>query len=130
MHNWFEMPQLIYIVLPFHRNVSITLFHVFSRLCGHSGSSVDRAGHTGGDTGAVSYLYHRQQVSGLYRCRGHTGANSISRYVHICTSRTLDAQPHTHTSLHMTNCTADLRLCFRYSDSTIPLLLIAEISSS
>ena len=27
------------------------------------------------------------------------------------------------------NCTADLRLCFRYSDSTIPLLLIAKISS-
>ena len=27
------------------------------------------------------------------------------------------------------NCTADQRLCFRYSDSTIPLLLIAKISS-
>ena len=27
------------------------------------------------------------------------------------------------------NCEADQRLCFRYLDSTIPLLLIAEISS-
>ena len=27
------------------------------------------------------------------------------------------------------NCEADQRLCFRYSDSTIPLLLIAKISS-
>ena len=27
------------------------------------------------------------------------------------------------------NCTADQRLCFRYSDSTIPLLLKSEISS-
>ena len=27
------------------------------------------------------------------------------------------------------NCTADQRLCFRYSDSTIPPLLIANISS-
>ena len=27
------------------------------------------------------------------------------------------------------NCEADQRLCFRYSDSTIPLLLKAEISS-
>ena len=27
------------------------------------------------------------------------------------------------------NCTADQHLCFRYSDSTIPLLLIAKISS-
>ena len=27
------------------------------------------------------------------------------------------------------NCEADQRLCFRYSDSTIPLLLIAQISS-
>ena len=27
------------------------------------------------------------------------------------------------------NCTADQRLCFRYSDSTIPLLFIANISS-
>ena len=28
------------------------------------------------------------------------------------------------------NCTADQRLCFRYSDSTIPLLLKSKISSS
>ena len=27
------------------------------------------------------------------------------------------------------NCTADQRLCFRYTDSIIPLLLIAKISS-
>ena len=27
------------------------------------------------------------------------------------------------------NCIADQRLCFRYSDSTIPLLLIAKIPS-
>ena len=27
------------------------------------------------------------------------------------------------------NCTADQPLCFRYSDSTFPLLLIAKISS-
>ena len=27
------------------------------------------------------------------------------------------------------NCTADQRLCFRYTDSTIPLLLKSEISS-
>ena len=27
------------------------------------------------------------------------------------------------------NCEADQRLCFRHSDSTIPLLLIAKISS-
>ena len=27
------------------------------------------------------------------------------------------------------NCEADQRLCFRYSDSTIPLLLKSEISS-
>ena len=27
------------------------------------------------------------------------------------------------------NCEADQRLCFRYTDSTIPLLFIAEISS-
>ena len=29
----------------------------------------------------------------------------------------------------LSNCEADQRLCFRYSDSTIPLLLIAKISS-
>ena len=29
----------------------------------------------------------------------------------------------------LSNCEADQRLCFRYSDSTIPFLLIAKISS-
>ena len=38
----------------------------------------------------------------------------------ICLCENKDADQH---------CTADQRLCFRYTDSTIPLLLKSEISS-
>ena len=45
------------------------------------------------------------------------------RKLDLCTCKNKGAD-----QLH-SNCTADQHLCFRYLDSTIPLLLIAKISS-
>ena len=43
--------------------------------------------------------------------------------------RKLDALPMRKTKAQISNCGADKRICFRYMDSAIPLLLISKISS-